>query len=107
MPNGKGKIFIKLNLLFKQNFAYLKKKVFKPYLKIFCMRLIILYQKKLSQHTCMFRPTCSQYTLECINNHGVLVGGVLGLARIMRCHPFQKGGKYDPAPEKRAKKWLM
>ena len=90
-----------------ENARYLRKKVFKPFLKGLCMRLIILYQKTISQHTCMFRPTCSQYTLECINNHGVIIGIALGTWRIIRCNPFNKGGD-DPAPLNPFKKmWLM
>ena len=55
----------------------------------------------------MFRPTCSQYTLECINNHGVIVGILLGIRRILRCTPFAEKGKYDPAPEDPKKmRWL-
>ena len=71
------------------------------------MRLIVLYQRTLSRHTCMFRPTCSQYTLECINNKGVFLGILLGFFRILRCHPFAKKGKYDPAPEKRCVKCVL
>ena len=93
--------------LFKTNSLYLKKRVFKPYVKAFCMRLIVWYQNKLSRHTCMFRPTCSQYTLECINNKGVFFGILLGFLRILRCHPFAKKGKYDPAPERRGVKWVL
>ena len=90
-----------------ENVLYLRKKVFKPYLKIFCMRCIRFYQKHISKHTCLYRPTCSQYTLECINNHGAIAGILMGCWRILRCNPFSKGG-YDPAPEKSAyKKWLM
>ncbi|MBR2903144.1 MAG: membrane protein insertion efficiency factor YidD [Clostridia bacterium] len=71
------------------------------------MRAIILYQKTISKHTCMFRPTCSQYTLECINNQGVIVGILLGCWRILRCNPFTKGG-YDPAPlNPFIKMWLI
>lgn len=56
----------------------------------------------------MYRPTCSQYTLECINNHGVFVGILLGAWRILRCNPFVKPGRYDPAPENPwKKKWLL
>ena len=71
------------------------------------MKMILFYQRKLSKHTCMYRPTCSQYTLECINNRGVLVGILLGGFRILRCHPFVKPGKYDPPPEKRSVKWVL
>lgn len=81
-------------------------KIFKPYLKMLCMRLIIFYQRHISRHTCLYRPTCSQYTLECINNKGVIIGILLGAFRILRCNPFSKGG-YDPAPENGYKKWVI
>lgn len=85
---------------------FLKRKVFKPYIKGFFMRLIILYQKYLSKHTCLYNPTCSEYTLRAINNHGVIIGLILGIWRILRCNPFSKGG-YDPVPEKFFKvKWV-
>ena len=94
-------------VFFRENTKYLRRTVFKPYLKMFCMRLIRFYQKYLSRHTCLYKPTCSQYTLECINNHGVLIGILLGTWRIIRCNPFSKGG-YDPAPECYLKKrWLL
>jgi putative membrane protein insertion efficiency factor len=47
--------------------------------------------------TCRFRPTCSGYALEAIELHGVLRGGALALARILRCHPFSDPG-HDPVP---------
>ena len=75
-------------------------KIFKPYLKMLCMRLIIFYQRHISRHTCLYRPTCSQYTLESINNRGVIEGILLGAFRILRCNPFSKGG-YDPPKENR------
>ena len=94
--------------LFRANGRFLRKKVFKPVFRGACMRAILFYQKHLSKHTCMYRPTCSQYTLECINNHGAIVGILLGVFRILRCTPFTKPGKYDPAPENPFKKrWLI
>ena len=99
---------IDLWALVRENSWFLRKTVWKPYVKMLCMRLIILYQRRLSKHTCMFRPTCSQYTLECINNHGVVIGIFLGACRILRCTPFVEGGTYDPAPENPLKKrWVL
>ena len=71
------------------------------------MRTIIFYQRHLSKRTCKYKPTCSQYTLESINNRGVVVGILLGAWRILRCNPLSKGG-YDPASENPWKKrWLL
>ena len=86
---------------------YLKRTVFKPYLKAFCIFLICLYQKYLSRHTCPYTPSCSEYTKRCINNLGVFFGILLGMWRILRCNPFTKGG-IDPAPEQYFKaRWLL
>ena len=44
---------------------------------------------------CRFVPTCSQYALEAIEKYGALKGGAKAVRRLLRCHPFCKGG-YDP-----------
>ena len=98
---------IKISALVKANAKYLRKKVFKPYIKMFCMRAILFYQKYISKKRCPYRPSCSQYTLESINNNGVIIGILLGIFRILRCNPFTKGG-YDPAPERiLLKRWVL
>ena len=60
--------------------------------------LVRLYQAALSPllgKQCRYQPTCSQYFIEAVQKRGALVGGLKGLWRILRCHPFAKGG-YDP-----------
>lgn len=63
--------------------------------------LINLYRKYLSplkrRPTCIYTPTCSQYAIEALEKYGFLKGSFLAVKRILRCHPFAKGG-YDPVP---------
>ncbi|MDC0660958.1 membrane protein insertion efficiency factor YidD [Marinobacter sp. SS21] len=46
---------------------------------------------------CRHYPTCSQYAVEAIEQHGALSGLVLAVKRLLRCHPWADGG-YDPVP---------
>ena len=67
--------------------------------------LIRFYQKFISPMfpaKCRFYPTCSQYTLEAVKEHGAIKGTYLGIKRILKCHPFHEGG-YDPVPKKENK----
>lgn len=48
-----------------------------------------------SENVCRFIPTCSQYSYEAIEKYGAVKGVWLGLKRIARCHPWNKGG-HDP-----------
>lgn len=45
--------------------------------------------------SCRFYPSCSQYSIEAFNKHGVMKGIVKSAWRILRCNPFNKGG-FDP-----------
>lgn len=47
-----------------------------------------------------FYPTCSEYTREAIVVYGPLKGTYMGIRRILKCHPFHKGG-FDPVPLKK------
>lgn len=48
---------------------------------------------------CRFYPSCSEYTFDAIQIHGLASGSWLGAKRIIRCHPWCQGG-VDPVPGK-------
>jgi hypothetical protein len=65
--------------------------------------MILFYQKHISPllgPRCRFIPTCSQYTYEAIEVHGFVKGILLGIRRLLKCHPFNKSPMYDPVPSK-------
>lgn len=69
-------------------------------MRIFVSNIITFYQKYISLDTgvfsfkkgttCVFYPTCSEYTKEAVLKYGVLKGIFFGTKRILRCHPWQK-----------------
>lgn len=70
-------------------------------MKNFILLSIRFYQKTwlvrvpvFGEGICRFKPTCSEYTYQAIEKYGILRGGLLGLRRVLRCHPWSKGG-YD------------
>ncbi len=62
--------------------------------------LLDAYKRFLSPllpRACRFEPTCSVYAREAISRHGVWKGTLLAGRRLLRCHPFHRGG-FDPVP---------
>lgn len=59
-----------------------------------------LYKRLISPFflpACRYVPTCSEYAAEAIAKHGAARGSLMGAWRLLRCHPFAKGG-FDPVP---------
>ncbi len=79
-------------------------KIYRIITKNFTLVLVVLIQfyrlfiSPLLPNVCRYYPTCSCYAIEAIKIHGILVGLILGIKRILRCHPFGASG-IDQVPE--------
>lgn len=65
--------------------------------------LIGLYRRFISPlfpPSCRFHPTCSEFAVQALREHGALRGSGLALRRIGRCHPWSAGG-VDHVPPRR------
>ena len=65
-----------------------------------CIRFYQLAISPWHPPTCRFSPTCSQYAIEAVQVHGIIVGFYLSLKRILKCHPWGGNG-HDPVPRKK------
>lgn len=71
-------------------------------LKYIFLLFIKFYQFFISpwlSKNCRFYPTCSEYAFQSISTHGAIKGIYFAFTRLLKCHPFVKGG-YDPIPKK-------
>ncbi|MFM9988116.1 membrane protein insertion efficiency factor YidD [Flavobacterium sp.] len=64
---------------------------------MFVVRFYQIVISPLTPATCRFTPTCSHYTAEALQKHGLFKGTYLGVKRILSCHPWGRSG-YDPVP---------
>ena len=62
------------------------------------IRFYQLFISPLLGPRCRYYPTCSSYTLEALQTHGIFCGSWLAIKRILSCHPGSEGG-IDPVPE--------
>ena len=50
-------------------------------------------------HSCRYLPTCSEYSIEALETHGLFKGILISFKRIITCHPIKilGGGEgFDP-----------
>ena len=76
------------------------------FIKIILIKIIKIYKNFVSPFltpSCRYLPTCSEYFIDCLNEHGVIKGIIKGTKRIFSCHPikFLGGGEgFDPVKKK-------
>jgi len=70
---------------------------------IIIIRFYQLFISPIIGQNCRYLPTCSEYTVACLMQFGIIKGTFLSIKRISKCHPLGDHG-YDPIPENVEKK---
>jgi putative membrane protein insertion efficiency factor len=70
---------------------------------IFVIELYRTYVSPTRMPTCRFTPTCSEYAVTALREHGVVRGSFLATVRLAKCAPWHPGG-WDPVPPRRRAK---
>ena len=71
------------------------------------IKIIKVYQLTISPYlgnNCRYLPTCSEYYVDSLKEYGFIKGTLVGIKRILSCHPikFLGGGEgFDPLKKKR------
>ncbi|WP_445435829.1 membrane protein insertion efficiency factor YidD [Candidatus Borreliella tachyglossi] len=60
--------------------------------------LVKIYQKTFSKIVglnCIYKPSCSNYALECLKKYNIVTALIIIILRLVRCNALFKGG-FDP-----------
>ncbi|PSL37966.1 hypothetical protein CLV49_1574 [Labedella gwakjiensis] len=71
--------------------------------------ILVVYRRLISPlygDVCRYYPSCSSYTLQSIQRHGLVIGAFFGARRLLRCHPWAEGG-FDEIPVKRSFRYVV
>lgn len=71
--------------------------------------VLVVYRRVISPlygDVCRYYPSCSSYTLQSIQRHGLTIGTFFGARRLLRCHPWAEGG-FDEIPVKRSFRYVV
>ena len=66
---------------------------------ILMIRLYQLFISPLLGQNCRYLPTCSEYSVKSLKEHGLFRGSILSIKRISKCHPWGSH-RFDPVPKK-------
>ena len=105
LPPGVDMVFSARSTLAKPRYQTIEPLVLKLWTQAkpvtFIPRLLIrLYQilSSGSARRCRFTPSCSDYMSDALKTKGLFEGLTLGTWRLLKCHPWHKGG-YDPVEQ--------
>ena len=66
---------------------------------IFVIKSYQWFVSPILKTNCRYLPTCSEYAVLSLKEHGIIKGLYLTFKRILSCHPYGGEG-YDPVPKK-------
>tara|TARA_B100001121_G_C18397417_1_gene483771 strand:+ start:109 stop:372 length:264 start_codon:yes stop_codon:yes gene_type:complete len=75
--------------------------------KIYLIKIYKYLLSPLIGNNCRYEQECSEYYIGSLKQHGLLRGSLLGLKRILSCHPIKSlggGSSYNYVPSKKEMK---
>jgi hypothetical protein len=62
------------------------------YLLVFIIKIYQIFISPLFPSSCKYFPTCSDYAVCSLKKHGILLGLIYSIKRVIKCNPFSSGG---------------